>query len=131
MLSLPQVYHSENGTADATLRRTWWQQHLEVHISSDANFASAKYKKIDNVADRIIIFSFSACLIVTYCIRASYNANQPEAWVKNFPQSSHGEAPVSIRASNNEPAQESALSIFSMNVTNEDLDNMEVVSILL
>ncbi len=66
----------------------------------------------------------SACLIVTCCIRKVYIANQP---VMDVTQSSYKDVPVSIRSSNNLPAQENALSLFSMNVTNEDLDKMEVL----
>ncbi len=68
---------------------------------------------------------------MTYAIRRTYIANQTEALMINFSQSSYGDTPGSIRASNNAPAEESALSMLSMNVTNEDLDNMEVVCVLL
>ncbi len=83
-----------------------------------------------NVFAGTIIFCIFACLIVTYSIRGSYNAYQREAMLMNFYQSPYGHTLVSIRASNNAPVQDSALSTLSMNVTNEDLEKMEVVYIL-
>ncbi len=79
----------------------------------------------------LVLFCLSSCLLLIFSIRDINFAAQSEAWDVHESQSSYRGAPVPVRVYNVSVVHVNALSMFSINVTNADLDNMEVVCILL